>query len=573
MMLQNMILLSTALSSALAALALNPVNPDAVQTSSAASTTACKSAHLFDGTACNADTTCAAQYYLNVVDQTKTEAPISLEPGRVIGTNSIEIVVQHAAVLDRMVTKIELNPANAACNYPGANWKKGVQSGWASDNGRAICRDTYVSSIPWATDCNMARNENATHVWFLGKGTVFYDDSLGQLDGMSLGARKVSSVVQFAIYQPKVIRDISTQVRILDEPRLLGAITRQLFDFSTGNATLTVALSLAAPLRTTGLTTSTAPTGIAMDQVGAVDNSLCGDGKDAVCQQKYTFSIDPQVLCQLDGTYSFSFNVACHPSIANTPDCPTGMTQTLLSVSVTLDSEDICEVVQGLLALNGTITPHGEFSATPTFQFGPLKTAFFQDQTLQFQVQAKSLNGFPFDSSKIILVQAQDKLGARKTLYDASATGAVEGWSFAFNSDPANNLKTATTHRHQFSYVAAPAVFGDVERNLPIDSDVVVAVQVSFVNPVGPGAGRKRSAVVYHHLAARQLTTNQRAAQADTVIRVEAANATPAAVTKPVVKGTDKPIALGGDDELIHSGAANVVVSTMMMVVATILMM
>ena len=67
-------------------------------------------------------------------------------------------------------------PANAACNYPGANWKKGVHANWATANGQPVCRDTYISNIPWTNDCAMVRQENATHVTFLGKGTVDYGD-------------------------------------------------------------------------------------------------------------------------------------------------------------------------------------------------------------------------------------------------------------------------------------------------------------------------------------------------------------------------------------------------------------
>jgi hypothetical protein len=68
-------------------------------------------------------------------------------------------------------------------------------------------------------------------------------------------------------------------------------------------------------------------------------------------------------------------------------------------------------------------------------------------------------------------------------------------------------------------------VFGDVERNLPVNSDVVVAVQVAFVNPVGPGGRKRHVATLEHRLAARQVNNNdnnKRTAQADTTIQVEA---------------------------------------------------
>ena len=43
-----------------------------------------------------------------------------------LGTNAIELVVQHAAVAGRRVTAIVLDENNAECNYPGPYWTKGV---------------------------------------------------------------------------------------------------------------------------------------------------------------------------------------------------------------------------------------------------------------------------------------------------------------------------------------------------------------------------------------------------------------------------------------------------------------
>jgi len=524
------LVLTLLLTSATFALELNAVNPDAVTVGESPSTNACRSAHLQqpDGS-CSPNPTCASQYFLTNVKQLETEAPTSLEPGRVVGTNALEIVVQHASVLDRLVTKIELSADEPLCNYPGPHWTKGLQTNWAAtESGADVCRDTYTSNIPWSIDCGLIRSENTTHVTFTGHGTVFYEDSLGELDGIALGARQVSSVVRFELSQPKVIRDISTSIQIFDEPRLLGAVTRQLFDFQSGTATLSVVLSMAAPLRTLAVSSLTAPTGISIAPLGIADNALCADNRTLTCQQTYSFELDPQELCQLDGDYALQFSVGCHPSIVGTPLCPATMTQAPLSITVTLDSEDFCTIVQGLLSVDGSITSHGEFDAS-TFAFGPLKTAFFQDQTLQFQVTANSLNGFPFAESSLLLVEAEDKAGVRQTLYDSEAGGAAPGWELTILPDPSNSNAGLVTHRHQFQYIAAPGVFGDVERSQPINSTIVVAVRVTFDNPVGPNAGadrRRRAPIVVtreHRLAPRQVMSNVRAAEASAAFVVEAA--------------------------------------------------
>ncbi len=496
----------------------------------------CQSATMFDGRTCAFNDVCAAQYQLTSIDLLKTEAPISLEPGRVVGTNALELVVQHPAVADRVVESIVLLDANPACNYPGPNWCKGLQTSWATlPSGARVCRDIYVSNIPWSVDCGLKREENATHVCFGGAGLVNYNDSLGALDSIELGARKVSSVIRFALCQPKVISDISTVVRILDEPRLLGALTRQRFDFVTGNATLAVILSMAAPLRTTAVVSMRAPSGAVMSQIGVVDNARCGDHKDALCQQTYTFAVDPQARCDLDGDFQITYSVACHPSVANTPDCPVQATIAPMQFNVTLDTEDFCAVVRGLLQVSGSMTSHGDFAAAP-FAFGPQKTAFFQNQPMHFQVLANSLNGFPLADSKISTVELRDKQGVRRTAFNLTAGGATPGWTFATTPDPANaQLATSLTHRLQFSLIAAPTVFGDVERNVPINSTVVVSVEVAFRNPIG--VTRKRLV-----LEAQQVPSpadNRRLADAVAIVRVEAPPPPAAETTAPTASATE----------------------------------
>jgi hypothetical protein len=459
-------------------------------------TATCQSGYLENTTqsACIEMSACTAKYALETIDPLKTEFPTSLVPGRVAGTNSLEIVVQHPAVKGRVVKSIVLNATNAACNYPGENWYHGVDAPTAMSAATATCRDVYTSSIPWpiaASQCGMARNENATHVWFDGVGVVNYDDLLPALDGVQLEPRQVRSIVQFRLVQPKVIADITTSVTTFDEPRLLSAITRQQYDYQLRNATLALVLSLAAPLRTLSLASVTPPSGITIVQSGALNNALCGDAFNATCQQTYTFGVDPGVQCQLDGVYAFTFTVGCHPSVANTPQCPTAMTTLPLSINVTLDSEDICEVVQQLLQVEGKLTSHGTFDL-PTFAFGPEKTAFFQEQNVHFQCTVDSLNGFPYESSRLLTVALEDKNGQRQTVYNVDDGGAADGWSFAFD---ANATRGALTHRHHFVYQPSIAAFGDVLRNQPITSRVFVDVEVRFINAAGPA--RRRSVIQF----------------------------------------------------------------------------
>lgn len=477
------------------------ITVDGVEVSVFPSPIACRSAHVFNGSECVADGACERAYFGGgmPVSLSQTEAPVSAVPGRVLGANSIELVVRHPAVVDRVMTSIVLDASRPACNYPGVNWRKGVMladvppASRADGQAATVCHDVYISSIPWSEECGLQRGENATYVVFSGNATAAYDDALGSLDGVPLGVRKVSSVIRFAIAQPKVVRDISTQVQVLDEPRLLGAVTRQTFDFKSGNATLTVALSLAAPLRTTSVSAAVPPAGIALAASGAVDDSLCANRSDAACQQRYTFTIDPQERCDLDGNYDFDFAVACQPDVQGRPMCPVGETMKPLRIRVTLDSDDICEVVQGLFVAEGSITPHGVFDAA-NFTFGPLRRAFLQSDPLHFMVEVRSLNSFALESSEVVLVETLNATGARVTVFDAErANATAAAWALTRSSAPSNDLRNATSHRHHISFVADPSVFGDVARGVPVDSVVIVAVRVAFANPVGPKATRRRA--------------------------------------------------------------------------------
>jgi hypothetical protein len=134
----------------------------------------------------------------------------------------------------------------------------------------------------------------------------------------------------------------------------------------------------------------------------------------------------------------------------------------------------------------------------------------------------------------------------RQKLYDTAAGGAQEGWTFSFASDPANAGNTKTSHKHQFNFIAAPGKFGDVERNKPIDSDVVVAVEVTFVNPIGPGRKRVLTQVV------KRQAQNTKTANAQVRIQVAAVEGgdgttpTPQTLTSLLIGATTTTVSLDG---------------------------
>ena len=196
-------------------------------------------------------------------------------------------------------------------------WRKGVDT-----QADSYCSDVYVSAIPWMTDCALERTQNSTHVTFAGTGKVFYKDTFA-FDGRNL-TREWSSVVRFELVQPRVIRDISTSVRVFDDPRLLSVVTRQAYSYKTGVAQMRVVLSLVAPLQTRGVIGTGGPSGLGIRPLNGgapVDIGKCADEPGAVCQQAYDFEIDPNGLCEFSGAFDFAFDTGCRDSVDGTALC------------------------------------------------------------------------------------------------------------------------------------------------------------------------------------------------------------------------------------------------------------
>ena len=281
-------------------------------------------------------------FSLLTIDPNLTEYPPSLRADRTAGANTLAIQVLQGSSPSRVVTSIVLNASEPACNYPGPNWFHGV------DTTGATCVDVYVSAIPWLTAsgvCNMTRHANETFISYRGAGTIFYSDALPAIDGYALPPRELASVVQFEVEQPTTLDVISTAVDIFNDPSLLSAITKQKYDFATGNATLSVVLSLAAPLRTASLANMTNDAnGVVISGAGVPsDESACPNTNSttASCRQAYTFQLAP-AQCSLNGTYEFTFAVECQPAVAGTAACPLPSGTTSLHIAVTLSSEDLC---------------------------------------------------------------------------------------------------------------------------------------------------------------------------------------------------------------------------------------
>ena len=420
---------------------------------------------------------------MTTIDPALTEQAPQLMANQVVANNELAIVVTMGAVKGRVVTAIVLNASEPLCNYPGPNWFKGIVDGAAA----AACGDAFVSTIPWvlaASRCGMRESMNATTVAFAGAASVQYSDVLPALDELELAPRAVASVVQYVVEQPRSLDGLTASVNTYNNPTLLGAVTRQRYDLASGTAELTVLISLAAPLKTDGVTMSAAPSDIALapsTAANAIDNTRCADSATTPCQQAYTFVLTPE-LCSLNGTFAFEFNVVCQPSVAGTPQCPTGGAVTLLSIGVTLTSEDLCALARQRLRVSGALASFESFDEA-AFAPGAARTAFFQSQTQHYVLTVLSEDGFALASSalsSIVLQQLSGNATSVISLFDkAAAPTSPAAFAFGASAQAASGL---TTHQHHFYFTPAPEAFGVVARNKPVASNVVASVDLAFLN-------------------------------------------------------------------------------------------
>lgn len=426
---------------------------------------------------CVEETTCSGTYALMTVNASLTEQAPYLLANQVVRDDTLEIVVKMGAVAGRLVTAITLNASEPLCNYPGLYWTKGV------DVSETPCSDAFVSSIPWAlasSACGLTSMMNATTVALFGLANVVYSDVLPPLDGLELPPRELSSVVQFVIEQPRSLDGLTASVNTFNDPMLLGAVTQQRYDVVANEATLTVLISLAAPLKTAGVVVHAAPSDIDATPVGIVDNTRCADNVTTPCQQAYTLTLEP-TLCSLNGTFELQFDVVCQQSVAGTEQCPTGGATTTLSISVTLTSEDLCQLARQRLRVSGSLASYATIDES-TFALGAAKTAFFQAQTQHYLLSVVSDDGFALASSTIrsVLLQLNTSGTPLLALFNSSAE-VTSAPAFAYSSF-AKAASGQTAHQHYFRFTPAPEAFGAVARNTPVNTNVVANVDLTFVN-------------------------------------------------------------------------------------------
>ena len=474
-------------------------------------------------------------------DQTANAITIT---NQVFVNNNIVLEITHPSVAGRTVTAITLS-GKAECNYPQTtgNWVKTV------DSSGTPCVDVYTLTIPWTdaydgsgsadqdvTGCGLVRSSDATSVTFDGVAVVSYIETLTTpVDGIAVEPRQVSDVVRFQLTMPTYFDNIQTSlssVVVFDAVSVVSVVSNQIFDPTTDTVTLTLLVSTAAPFRTEFESTTANPTNT---DVGAPtqDDTNCADDGSAACQQKYTFAVTrTNGLCDVDGAYDFLLSFACQTNVMG-PDCPT-MLPDDTTVTVTLDSADLCAIVADTIAVTTTLTSHGSYDVLTdpaAFTFGAEQVNFVQPDTIFYQLVVNSDDMYPIDN---VTIDTVDVVTLSSGTVDVAS---APNWAFE------QHLETGVANERTvaFAFTPAIAVFGDVQRNTPHTSTVTVAIDVVFANTAAKkryvvrAAGTDSTAAAaassgLHKSVTANATFGLQAAPATTTTTTVAATATPATV-------------------------------------------
>jgi hypothetical protein len=273
------------------------------------------------------------------------------------------------------------------------------------------CTDVYTFSIPWnqaysptAVACGLTRSVvmGGDSVQFDGAALLSMVENVGMIDGATLPLRTLQQEVRFTITAPFVLRGLSASVVVFEDPRLERVLIDQRYDPSTDRVVVGLIVSAVAPLETSGLAGAVVVTGPGMPLPAAVPTAgapACSSTTGS-CQQTYRFAVTPGD-CTIDGTYTFTFNLACRAGVA-AADCPLdGTTTTAVPVTVTMDSEDLCAAQLRQITVAHTLTSHASFDSV-TKAFGNEKNATFQSQPIFFQLSLVATGGFNIESARLL---------------------------------------------------------------------------------------------------------------------------------------------------------------------------
>lgn len=277
---------------------------------------------------------------------------------------------------------------------------------WTKSLSQDQCTEQWDLDAAWtgvSAKCEVAAAvNNSAELSFAGSFQVQQDETL---DATALRNKAITrpyiNILSYRVTFPKQITILSNpNITVFAPVRLVAAVTQQELQFQgigqdpAYHGLITVLLSFQYPFEFNGNPTVAGDAGTMTVVAGAAlananwqcDAPSVAQSSGRQCQNSITFEgHEAAGLCQLDGTATISGAVQCNAAYAAT-DCPIQASDADATVSVTILSENYCDIVEATADLTGTLASY------LSSNLAVARNAYFQDMSTWWLASVSSNN-------------------------------------------------------------------------------------------------------------------------------------------------------------------------------------
>jgi len=377
-----------------------------------------------------------------------------------------------AKYIDIVVTFI--NSINGTCNFP--NPAVGVT--WTVTFDPVGCVYIMQVQIPWIDafpGCIFNRTDTGSELIFEGIADFIFEEVLNDIvlpDQNIQLTRNFSQPIPFEVVFPKSITLQATNITIFADVIVDAAIVQQTFNPlnlpfpGLGYIELfTVTLwpfKLVPPFSITGNGAKFLMNISANAQDGVT--TCLNNGQN--CEQYWDIYLQPLAgVCDLDGTFNFSFGFGCSDAFEN--NCPLTGSNSTGVITFIIASEFLCPVVVDTVDLAGSLVTYQDAQHTST------KVNFLVDQTIYF-VALVSSTKVSIVNSTVAQFLVQYSNGTSIVLYQ-------NGANTAYGNTADLVITSVPPVENDISIELIPALFAP--NNGMSDSYIfVITIDVTYLN-------------------------------------------------------------------------------------------
>ena len=207
----------------------------------------------------------------------------------------------------------------------------------------------FMSHIPFADaieNCQFEMDMTSTLYMYQGHADVFIDIKLSE--GVM---RTVKTILKFTIILPKVLK-VSAEAEVIADVEIKAWLTEKSWTWLTGLGTLEYFTRTSKPYKL-DFTSIVVPAGLSAT---VEENTLKGncpeDDGEALCEQYWTVTVDPNGLCAFTGSYQLNFDILCRAGY----DC---RADTAVLNSQVISDDTICNRLEIDIHVDAELTTRG----------------------------------------------------------------------------------------------------------------------------------------------------------------------------------------------------------------------